>query len=105
MTSPFDPKSAIFAKHAQHVALVHFPIALTITAIIFDWVAALCPGPRGKALIGTAYSNVTVAAAAAVKSPRPPMPPLHPMVLTDADVDDVSQFVGKLSDSRKPSVK
>ncbi len=26
--SPFDPRSVIFAKHAQHVVLVHFPIAL-----------------------------------------------------------------------------
>lgn len=25
--NPFDPKSAWLAKHAQHVVLVHFPIA------------------------------------------------------------------------------
>jgi hypothetical protein len=26
--NPFDIKTAILAKHAQHVVLIHFPIAL-----------------------------------------------------------------------------
>ena len=26
--NPFDIKSALLAKHAQHVVLIHFPIAL-----------------------------------------------------------------------------
>ncbi len=60
--NPFDLKSALLAKHAQHVVLVHFPIALTITAIVFDWVAALRPGLRTRALVGAAYWNLTVAA-------------------------------------------
>ena len=30
--NPFDLKSALLAKHAQHVVLVHFPIALSIAA-------------------------------------------------------------------------
>jgi uncharacterized membrane protein len=34
--SPFDPRSVLFAKHAQHVALVHFPIALFITGAVCD---------------------------------------------------------------------
>jgi len=29
---PFDLKAALFAKHAQHVVLIHFPIALFIAA-------------------------------------------------------------------------
>jgi uncharacterized membrane protein len=66
MTSPFDLKSAFIAKHAQHVVLVHFPIALTITAILFEWLAALKPGPRTEVLIGAAYWNLTVAAATSV---------------------------------------
>ena len=28
MLNPFDLKAALLAKHAQHVALIHFPIAL-----------------------------------------------------------------------------
>ena len=66
MTSPFDLKSAFEAKHAQHVVVVHFPIALTITAILFEWLAALKPGPRAEVLIDAAYWNLTVAAATSV---------------------------------------
>jgi uncharacterized membrane protein len=66
VTSPFDLESALLAKHAQHVVLVHFPIALTITAIVFEWLAALRPGPRSTALSAAAYWNVTVAAATSV---------------------------------------
>ena len=34
--NPFDPKTVLLAKHAQHVVLVHFPIALFLTAVGFD---------------------------------------------------------------------
>jgi uncharacterized membrane protein len=37
--NPFDPKSALLAKHAQHVVLVHFPIALFLTGVAFDFAA------------------------------------------------------------------
>jgi uncharacterized membrane protein len=66
VTNPFDLKSALLAKHAQHVVLVHFPIALTITAIAFEWLAAWKPGPRGHALTDAAYWNLTAAAATSV---------------------------------------
>jgi len=33
----FDPQTALLAKHAQHVVLVHFPIALFLTGVAFDW--------------------------------------------------------------------
>jgi len=36
---PFDIKSALLAKHAQHVVLIHFPIALFIMGVAFDFLA------------------------------------------------------------------
>jgi uncharacterized membrane protein len=35
--NPFDPKAAMLAKHAQHVVLIHFPIALFLTGVGFDF--------------------------------------------------------------------
>ena len=66
MTSPFDLRSALLARHAQHVVFVHFPIALTITAIVFEWLAARKPGPRAAALADAAYWNLTAAAVMSV---------------------------------------
>ena len=37
--NPFDLKSALLAKHAQHVVLIHFPIALFISSVAFDLLA------------------------------------------------------------------
>jgi uncharacterized membrane protein len=34
--NPFDLKTVFLAKHAQHVVLIHFPIALLISAVAFD---------------------------------------------------------------------
>ena len=34
-----DPKTVLLAKHAQHVVLIHFPIALFISAVAFDLMA------------------------------------------------------------------
>jgi uncharacterized membrane protein len=39
--NPWDPRTAIFAKHAQHVVLIHFPIALFIAGVVFDFLATL----------------------------------------------------------------
>jgi len=39
MVNPFDLKTTLLAKHAQHVVLIHFPIALFITAVAFDLIA------------------------------------------------------------------
>jgi uncharacterized membrane protein len=33
----FDLKSVLLAKHAQHVVLIHFPIALFLTGVLFDF--------------------------------------------------------------------
>ena len=59
MVNPFNPRTVLFAKHAQHVVLIHFPIALFICAALFDWL-----GERSKnvALAGAAYYNLLMAA-------------------------------------------
>jgi uncharacterized membrane protein len=59
MVNPFDPRTALLAKHAQHVALIHFPIALFITAVIFDVVGQWT---RQRGLAMTAYYNLLAAA-------------------------------------------
>ncbi len=56
---PFDIKAALLAKHAQHVVLIHFPIALFIAGVAFD-LAARCT--RRSALAEAAYWNLVVAA-------------------------------------------
>jgi uncharacterized membrane protein len=58
MLNPFDLKTTVLAKYAQHVVLIHFPIALFITAVGFDLVAQ-CTKRRG--LADTAYYNLLVA--------------------------------------------
>ena len=61
--NPFDPRSVLLAKHAQHVVLVHFPIALFITGVICDVLAHW----RGKgALRAVAEFNLWAAAIMAV---------------------------------------
>jgi uncharacterized membrane protein len=58
--SPFDLKSVFFAKHAQHVVLIHFPIALFTAAVAFDY---LGQWTKNKRLATAAYLNIVVAAA------------------------------------------
>src|SRR5262249_31285879 len=57
------PRTIVFAKHAQHVALVHFPIALFIAAVAFD---ALTRWKRSQALATAAYFNLLLAAVSSV---------------------------------------
>lgn len=57
--NPFDIKSVLLAKHAQHVVLVHFPIALFLIGVAFDWVGQW---RRSAALSNAAYYNLLVAA-------------------------------------------
>lgn len=38
--NPFNLKSALLAKHAQHVVLIHFPIALFLAGTGFDVAAS-----------------------------------------------------------------
>ncbi|HWY60234.1 MAG TPA: DUF2231 domain-containing protein [Terriglobales bacterium] len=59
MVNPFDPKTVFLAKHAQHVVLIHFPIALFLAAVAFDLVAQWTKRPG---LADSAYYNLLVAA-------------------------------------------
>ena len=61
--NPFDLKSVFLAKHAQHVAMVHFPIALTFVSVLFD---LLSLRKQSLALLRAAYYTVIVAAISAV---------------------------------------
>src|SRR5579872_5105236 len=66
MVNPFDLKTALLAKHAQHVVLVHFPIALFITAVAFDLIAQWT---KQRGLATAAYYNLLVAAISTVPVP------------------------------------
>jgi uncharacterized membrane protein len=55
----FDVRSIVLAKHAQHVVLIHFPIALCLVGIAFDLVAQF---RRSRVLTDVAYYNLLVAA-------------------------------------------
>lgn len=57
--NPFDLKSALLAKHAQHVVLVHFPIALFLSSVGFDFAARWT---RNATLSAVAYFNLLAAA-------------------------------------------
>ena len=59
MINPFDLKAAVLAKHAQHVVLIHFPIALFISAVAFDLTAQWT---KLRGLTDAAYYNLLVAA-------------------------------------------
>jgi len=64
---PFDLKSALLAKHAQHVVIIHFPIALFIASVAFDFLAlAKRFAKHRQALITGAYYNLTAAAISTV---------------------------------------
>jgi uncharacterized membrane protein len=57
--SPFDIKSVLLAKHAQHVVLIHFPIALFLAGVAFDFAAQW---KRDASLAAAAYYNLLGAA-------------------------------------------
>ena len=59
--NPFDLKTALLAKHAQHVVLIHFPIALFMVSFAFD-LLALWRDNRQLAI--AAYYNLVAAAIA-----------------------------------------
>lgn len=61
--NPFDIHTVLFAKHAQHVVLIHFPIALFLTGVAFDLAAAWT---RRRELAAVAYYNLTFAALTAL---------------------------------------
>src|SRR6202035_3752112 len=63
MINPFDIKTTLLAKHAQHVVLIHFPIALFITAVVFDLIGQWT---KRRGLAQAAYYNLLAAAVSTV---------------------------------------
>jgi uncharacterized membrane protein len=61
--NPFDFKTVLLAKHAQHVVLIHFPIALFTVGAAFDFLAQRTKRP---VLAACAYYNLTGAAITAL---------------------------------------
>jgi len=60
---PFDLKTVLLAKHAQHVVLIHFPIALFMIGVVFDFLAQW---RKHLMLAAAAYYNLLVAAIATI---------------------------------------
>jgi uncharacterized membrane protein len=61
--NPFDLKTVLLAKHAQHVVLIHFPIALFTVAVAFDY---LGQWTKNRTLAAAAYFNLLLAAVSTV---------------------------------------
>jgi uncharacterized membrane protein len=61
--NPFDIHYTLLAKHAQHVVLIHFPIALLMTGAAFDF---LSQWRKRRGLAEAAYFNFLAAAIATV---------------------------------------
>lgn len=57
--NPFDVKEMMMEKHAQHVVLIHFPIALFIAGVGLDFVAQWT---KKQTLGYVAYVNLLLAA-------------------------------------------
>lgn len=61
--NPFDLKTVLLAKHAQHVVVIHFPIALFLAGVLFDFVGLR---KKNSALASAAYFNFSLAALSTV---------------------------------------
>ena len=61
--NPFDLKSVLLAKHAQHVVLIHFPIALFVAGVTFDLLAVW---KQSREFATAVYYNLTAAAITAL---------------------------------------
>jgi len=59
MANPFDLRTVLLARHAQHVVLIHFPIALFVSGVVLD---LLSRGKSGSKFATAAYINLTAAA-------------------------------------------
>jgi uncharacterized membrane protein len=60
---PFDLRTALLAKHAQHVVLIHFPIALFVIGAAFDLAGYL---RKKAALVSAASYNFFAAGVSAI---------------------------------------
>ncbi len=61
--NPFDIRTVLLAKHAQHVVLIHFPIALFTVGVAFDY---LGQWTKSWTLVAAAYFNLLLAAVSTV---------------------------------------
>ncbi len=59
----FDLKSALLARHAQHVVLVHFPIGLFLVGVGFDFCSHW---KKNRTLAAVAYYDLLVAAISSI---------------------------------------
>jgi uncharacterized membrane protein len=59
----FDLKSVLLARHAQHVVLIHFPIALFLVSVAFDLAAQW---KQSTTFAAVSYYNMTLAAFSSV---------------------------------------
>ena len=59
MVNPLNWRTILLERHAQHVVFIHFPIALFITGVVFDFLSG---GKRDSQFAGAAYLNLSVAA-------------------------------------------
>ena len=62
-TNPLDVRTVVLARHAQHVVLIHFPIALFSVAVGFDYLAQWT---KNRTLAAATYFNLLVAAVSTV---------------------------------------
>ena len=65
MVNPFDLRTLVLARHAQHVVLIHFPIALSIVGVGLD---LLSRGNRESQFATAAYLNIAIAAAMVIST-------------------------------------
>jgi uncharacterized membrane protein len=61
--NPYDLHTVLHAKHAQHVVLIHFPIALFLVGVAFDFIYQWT---RGESLRVAARLNLILAAVSTV---------------------------------------
>ena len=61
---PFDVRQMLLEKHAQHVVLIHFPIALFISGVALDFVAQWTKSADAREF--AAYINLLLAAVMAL---------------------------------------
>lgn len=59
MTHALDPRSILLARHAQHVVLIHFPIALFLIGVLLD---VLARARQDSRLAAAAHVNLAAAA-------------------------------------------
>ena len=62
--NPYDLRTVVLARHAQHVVLIHFPLALFPAAVAFD---CLAQWMKNRTLAAAAYLNLLLAAVSTVR--------------------------------------